>query len=338
MFRKTIAAILCTVLAAAAFTSCGKKISVDESENKKSSGTEAATDAPGNTPDETTQKPTSGSTAKKEIDLSRFADRSVPDIDTENAAIKNFTAPQVGDDIIIMKFQGYDGEVKIRLFPEYAELGVENFIGLASQGYYDGLTFHRIMADFMIQGGDPLGTGTGGESVWGGKFDGGTSDKLTHAAGALAYANSGATPESNSPTSSDGSQFYIVTGETYNDDYLDMLESNGYNFSDDVKKILNSAGGAPWLDGGYTIFGQVYEGLDIIFSVQDVEVYQGNMFNPEVSTPVEPVVLEYVKVGKYEGEELRWFIADYMENGSSDNKDKDNTDPAEDASQDKEDM
>lgn len=331
MFRKTIAAILCTVLAAAAFTSCGKKLSVDESGNKKSSGTEAATDAPGNTPDATTQKPTSSSVTKKEIDLSRFTDRSVPDIDTENAAVKNFTAPQVGDDIIIMKFQGYDGEVKIRLFPEYAELGVENFVGLANKGYYDGLTFHRILSDFMIQGGDPLGTGTGGESLWGGKFDGGTSDKLTHAAGAIAYANSGA-------TETDGSQFYIVTGATYDDDYISMLESKGYNYSNDVKKILAAAGGAPWLDGGYTIFGQVYEGLDIIFTIQDVEVYQSNPFSSEVSTPVEPVVLEYVKVGKYEGEELKWFIADYMENGSSDNKDKDNTDPAEDDSQDKEDM
>lgn len=331
MFRKTIAAILCTVLAAAAFTSCGKELSVDESGNKKSSGTEAATDAPGNTPDETTQKPTSGSATKKEIDLSRFTDRSVPDIDTENASVKNFTAPQVGDDIIIMKFQGYDGEVKIRLFPEYAELGVENFVGLANNGYYDGLTFHRIISDFMIQGGDPLGNGTGGESVWGGKFDGGTSDKLTHAAGALAYANS-------KTTETDGSQFYIVTGATYNDDYISVLESNGMKFSDDVKKILATAGGAPWLDGGYTIFGQVYEGLDIIFSIQDVEVYQSNPFSSEASTPVEPVVLEYVKVGKYEGEELKWFIADYMENGSSDNKDKDNTDPAEDDSQDKEDM
>lgn len=342
MFRKTIAAILCTVLAAAAFTSCGKELSVDESGNKKSSGTEAATTSPANTNDDTTaaptQKPTSGSVTNKEVDLSRFTDRSVPDIDTENASVKNFTAPQVGDDIIIMKFQGYDGEVKIRLFPEYAELGVENFVGLANKGYYDGLTFHRVMSDFMIQGGDPQGNGTGGESLWGGKFDGGTSDKLTHAAGALAYANSGATPENSSPTSSDGSQFYIVTGATYDDDYISMLESKGYNYSDDVKKILAAAGGAPWLDGGYTIFGQVYEGLDIIFTIQDVEVYQSNPFSSEVSTPVEPVVLEYVKVGKYEGEELKWFIADYMENGSSDNKDKDNTVPAEDDSQDKEDM
>lgn len=312
MFRKTLAAILCTVMAAAAMTSCGKHLEVDD-DSKSTSASDDQSVENTTAPAGNKQEPDdSGSTENKTIDISRFADRSVPDIDLENSSVKNFTAPKVGDDIIIMKFKGYEGEVKIRLFPEYAELGVENFVGLAEKGYYDGLTMHRIMSDFMIQGGDPLGTGTGGESLWGGNFDGGTSDKLTHAAGTIAYANSGSTSPDVSPTSTNGSQFYIVTGETYDDNYLARLESSGYSFSDDVKKILATAGGAPWLDGGYTIFGQVYEGLDIVFAIQDVEVYQANAFNPEVSTPVEPVVLEYVKVGKYEGEELKWFIADYM--------------------------
>lgn len=308
MFRKTLAAILCMVMASTAMTSCGKHLEVDDDSKDTSVSDNQSpeeTTAPAGDNQESTTGENSGSMDNKTIDISRFADRSVPDIDTEKSDVKNFTAPEVGDDIIIMKFKGYDGEVKIRLFPEYAELGVENFVGLAEKGYYDGLTMHRVMADFMIQGGDPLGTGTGGESLWGDKFDGGTSDKLTHAAGTIAYANSGS-------TSTDGSQFYIVTGETYDNDYLSLLESKGYSFSDDIKKILASAGGAPWLDGGYTIFGQVYEGLDIIFAIQDVEVYQGNAMNPEVSTPVEPVVIEYVKVGKYDGEELKWFIADYM--------------------------
>lgn len=308
MFRKTLAAILCMVMASAAMTSCGKHLEVDDDSKDTSvsdnQSPEETTALAGDNQESTTGE-NSGSMDNKTIDISRFADRTVPDIDTEKSDVKNFTAPEVGDDIIIMKFKGYDGEVKIRLFPEYAELGVENFVGLAEKGYYDGLTMHRVMADFMIQGGDPLGTGTGGESLWGDKFDGGTSDKLTHAAGTIAYANSGS-------TSTDGSQFYIVTGETYDNDYLSLLESKGYSFSDDIKKILASAGGAPWLDGGYTVFGQVYEGLDIIFAIQDVEVYQGNAMNPEVSTPVEPVVIEYVKVGKYDGEELKWFIADYM--------------------------
>lgn len=326
MFRKTLAAILCTVMAAAAMTSCGKHLEVDDDSKSTSASDDQSdenTTAPAGDKQESTKGESSGSTENKTIDISRFADRSVPDIDLENSEVKNFTAPKVGDDIIIMKFKGYEGEVKIRLFPEYAELGVENFVGLAEKGYYDGLTMHRIVSDFMIQGGDPLGTGTGGESLWGDKFDGGTSDKLTHAAGTIAYANS-------KTTATDGSQFYIVTGETYDDNYLAQLESSGYSFSDDVKKILATAGGAPWLDGGYTIFGQVYEGLDIVFAIQDVEVYQANAFNPEVSTPVEPVVLEYVKVGKYEGEELKWFIADYMgEKASETEKDTESTEETE---------
>ena len=100
------------------------------------------------------------------------------------------------------------GDIKIKLFPEEAEKGVENFTGLAKDGYYDNLIFHRVINDFMIQGGDPLGNGTGGESIWGDKFDGGTSENLIHTAGAVAYANSGS-------TSTNGSQFYIVTGTKY---------------------------------------------------------------------------------------------------------------------------
>ena len=67
-----------------------------------------------------------------------------------------------------MKIKDY-GDVKIKLFPEYAPKGVENFVTHAKEGYYDGLTFHRVIKDFMIQGGDPKGDGTGGESIWGGK-------------------------------------------------------------------------------------------------------------------------------------------------------------------------
>ncbi len=214
----------------------------------------------------------------------------------EAVPVKNFTAPEVGDKIISMTIKDY-GEVKFRLFPEYADKGVENFIGLAEQGYYDGLTFHRVINDFMIQGGDPEGTGRGGESMWGGSFDGGTDSHLIHAAGAVAYANSGS-------TSTDGSQFYIVTGEKYYTDELTQLESYGYNFSDEAMQIYSTAGGTPWLDGGYTIFGQVYDGLDIIFDIQKTET-------DENDKPVEDVIIESVKVGEYDGSQIRWYISDY---------------------------
>ena len=216
--------------------------------------------------------------------------------ETESVEIANFTAPNEGDTIIIMNIKDY-GEVKFRLFSEYAEKGCENFIELAKKGYYDGLTFHRVIKDFMIQGGDPNGNGTGGESVWGGKFDGGTDPHLIHAAGALAYANSGS-------TATDGSQFYVVTGEVYSEDELAALEGNGYTFTEQQKKIYSTAGGAPWLDGSYTVFGQVIDGLDVIFKVQETATGANDM-------PEKDIIIESVKVGEYKGEKIRWYISDY---------------------------
>lgn len=209
--------------------------------------------------------------------------------------VANFTSPVKGEQVVIMNIKDY-GEVRIKLFPEYADKGVENFVELAKKGYYDGLTFHRVINDFMIQGGDPLGMGIGGESIWGDKFDGGTDEHLIHAAGAVAYANSGS-------TATNGSQFYIVTGTTYDDASIQQMVDAGLKMSDDAKEIYSKAGGAPWLDGGYTVFGQVYEGLDVIFEVQKVET-------DENDKPLEDVIMESVKVEEYDGEEIDWFVND----------------------------
>ena len=116
-----------------------------------------------------------------------------------------------------IQFTTNKGVFVAQMFEEKAPQTTKNFIELAEKGFYDGLTFHRIITNFMIQGGDPTGTGAGGESVWGGEFDGGTDAHLAHVAGALAYANSGA-------TSTDGSQFYIVTGKSYSKYDLQDLE------------------------------------------------------------------------------------------------------------------
>ncbi|MCD8188404.1 MAG: peptidylprolyl isomerase [Ruminococcus sp.] len=273
MLKKALAAVLCGVLTTACFTGCGN-------------GTKTVGDS------DDTDTNTSSSTSSSDTDT-----------DTEDSAsyviseVANFTTPEEGEQIIIMNIQDY-GEVKIKLFPEYASEGVENFVELAKEGYYDGLTFHRVISDFMIQGGDPTGTGTGGESIWGGKFDGGTDSHLIHAAGALAYANSG-------DTSTNGSQFYIVTGALYDADTVDQMgEYYGVEYSDEAKYVYAELGGTPWLDGYYTIFGQVYEGLDIIYEIQDVETDSNDK-------PVEDVIIESVTVGEYDGEELHWYISDY---------------------------
>jgi cyclophilin family peptidyl-prolyl cis-trans isomerase len=153
----------------------------------------------------------------------------------------------------------------------------------------------------MIQGGDPSGDGTGGESIWGGKFDGGKYFNLIHAAGAIAYANSGS-------TSTDGSQFYIVTGKVYSDDEFAELKSRA-SFTDSAEKVYKTAGGTPFLDGRYTVFGQVYDGLDIIFKAQNTET-------DESDKPKEDLIIESVTVEKYDGESPRWYISDYE--GSAD--------------------
>ncbi|HOO07969.1 MAG TPA: peptidylprolyl isomerase [Ruminococcus sp.] len=274
MIKKAAAALICTVAAASLLTSCGVK---DGSDSSSSSSQE--------------------SVAQQEIKLDRFAGITKPSIDLENSAVKNFTTPKNGDTVIIMNIKGY-GEVKIRLFPEYAAKGVENFVELAKKGYYDGLTFHRVISDFMIQGGDPLGNGTGGESVWGGSFDGGTDPNVIHAAGAVAYANSGS-------TATNGSQFYIVTGTPVSEEDFALYEQYGYTFSDDAKAVYTTVGGTPHLDGGYTVFGQVYDGLDVIFAAQDVETDQ-------MDKPVDDLIIESVKVSEYNGEELKWFLPDYQ--------------------------
>ena len=204
----------------------------------------------------------------------------------ENVEIVNFTAPENGDTIVEINFKDY-GTVKIRLFPDYAPTACDNFTQLIEKGYYDGLTFHRIIKDFMIQGGDPEGNGMGGESTWGGSFDGGKYYNLIHAAGAVAYANSGS-------TATNGSQFYIVTGEVYDD----------AGFADTVKEVYKKTGGTPFLDGGYTVFGQVIDGLDVVFEIQKT-------LTDDDDKPLADVVMESVTVEEYDGSEIKWYISDY---------------------------
>ncbi|MBI5024177.1 MAG: peptidylprolyl isomerase [Candidatus Omnitrophica bacterium] len=127
------------------------------------------------------------------------------------------------------------GDIEVKLYPDIAPLACENFIGLVEKGYYDGLTFHRVVKDFMIQGGDPTGTGSGGESIWGDKaFADETSDKAQFdKPGILAMANSG--PDTNK------SQFFITVKPT------------------------------PWLNGKHTIFGEVVSGMEIVNKMNAVE-------------------------------------------------------------------
>ena len=131
------------------------------------------------------------------------------------------------------------GDVEIELFPSIAPLAVANFVGHIQDGYYNDLIFHRVIDGFMIQGGDPLGSGTGGESIWGKNFPDEFSEEARFdSEGMLAMANSG--PMTN------GSQFFITTSNP------------------------------EWLNDKHTIFGKVVKGYDNVVKIEKVETGAGD--------------------------------------------------------------
>lgn len=134
-----------------------------------------------------------------------------------------------GADIVLETTQGI---IELKLFPEVAPKACENFVGLVKKGYYDGIAFHRVIKKFMIQGGDPTGTGRGGNSIWNRSFeDECTKDVKFDKPGILAMANAG--PNTN------GSQFFITTVPT------------------------------PWLNQKHTIFGEVTKGYENIQKIEN---------------------------------------------------------------------
>lgn len=170
------------------------------------------------------------------------------------------------------------GEIKIQLFPEQAPMTVENFIRLAQKGYYDGTIFHRVISDFMIQGGDPEGNGTGGESIWGHPFEDELSRELFNICGALSMANSG--PNTN------GSQFFIVQNKNMPKRYIKQMEPAGY-----PKEIIHAykQGGTPWLDGRHTVFGQVITGMDVVDKIAKSK-------KDKMDKPLEDITIESIQV------------------------------------------
>lgn len=145
------------------------------------------------------------------------------------------------------------GTIEIELFAKAVPKTVENFVGLANKGYYNGVIFHRVIDNFMIQGGDPTGTGRGGESFWGGKFADEFVDTLKHTGpGILSMANAG--PNTN------GSQFFITLVPT------------------------------PWLDGHHTVFGKVIKGMEVVQAIGKVQ--KGPQDKPLKDVVMETVTIE----------------------------------------------
>lgn len=170
------------------------------------------------------------------------------------------------------------GDIKIQLFPEQAPMTVENFVRLAQKGYYDKIIFHRVISDFMIQGGDPKGNGTGGTSIWNHLFEDEFSRGLFNLRGALSMANSG--PNTN------GSQFFIVQNKNMPKRYIKQMEPAGY-----PKEIIHAykQGGTPWLDGRHTVFGQVIDGMDVVDEIAKVK-------KDKMDKPLEDVVINTIDI------------------------------------------
>lgn len=195
-----------------------------------------------------------------------FNSDSAQSSEKEKVDLNSLDLPQlnkeVADNEDLIEMVTTEGSIKIKLFPEEAPKTVENFMTHAKDGYYDGLIFHRVIDNFMIQGGDPDGMGTGGESIWGESFEDEFSNKLYNLRGALSMANSG--PNTN------GSQFFIVQNSN---DMADGLLTEDY-----PEKIIDAYkdGGTPHLDGMHTVFGQVIDGMDVVDNIAGAKTAEGD--------------------------------------------------------------
>ncbi|AEP01498.1 peptidylprolyl isomerase [Weizmannia coagulans] len=171
------------------------------------------------------------------------------------------------------------GTITIKLFPAFAPKTVENFVTHSKNGYYDGLTFHRVIDGFMIQGGDPSGNGTGGESIYGAPFEDEFSERLFNFRGALSMANGG--PNTN------GSQFFIVQSKTVDPSMKGQMEQAGYPA--EVVEAYMEKGGTPWLDFRHTVFGQVMEGMEVVDEIAGVRTGLQDK-------PVHDVIIEKITI------------------------------------------
>lgn len=152
------------------------------------------------------------------------------------------------------------GDISLQLFPDQAPKTVKNFVELAKQGYYNDVTFHRVIPDFMVQTGDPTATGAGGESIYGHPFADEFSPELFNLKGAVSMANAG--PNTN------GSQFFVVTNRNLSTNLIGQMEAAGYP-AEVIEAYQN--GGTPWLDFHHTVFGQVVSGLDVAIKISQVK-------------------------------------------------------------------
>lgn len=273
--RKHVILALSMVSAVAVFTGCGTKDAKDEPITSTEPTSEAVSQEP-----------------SQEV-----AENEAPEASQEVIYVTEQLAdPEKGETIATLKIKDY-GDIKVKFFPKDAPKAVENFVTHAKDGYYDGVTFHRVIDDFMIQGGDPLGNGMGGESIWGDEFEDEISPDLIPLRGALCMANAGG-------GNTNGSQFFIVQSSEIMDgdlqtalqSFLDQAKQTTgcplESYHDIVLENYKKVGGCLFLSGGYTVFGQVIEGLEIVDQIAKVE-------KDSMDKPYEDVVIETIEISEY---------------------------------------
>ena len=181
-----------------------------------------------------------------------------------------------GDTVAVLKTNL--GNITFKLFPNDAPKTVENFTTHIKDGYYKGIIFHRVIKDFMIQGGDPTGTGMGGESIYGRAFEDEFTPELRNYRGALSMANAG--------PSTNGSQFFIVQCDNVSQGLIDQMKDiGGEAFPNECIENYSKLGGTPHLDFRHTVFGQVVDGMDVVDKIANVATGMGDK-------PVDDVVIE----------------------------------------------
>lgn len=328
MMRKCLALAVAAVLCVCT-TACNQTLisPTATTGNRPTTTTKQTTTTTAST---TTTRPTEGNSATDEPqDGSDIKGNGVGTAYPDKQIGFQLELPQVGEQIVILHTS--KGDISIRLFPEAAPKAVENFVTHAKNGYYDGVTFHRVIRDFMIQSGDPEGTGSGGESIWGKDFEDEFDQKLINLTGALSMANAG--PNTN------GSQFFINQcapekfgkQEQYSPEYReaaakklyeDMVQSWGQEMVDKYypggwKDIITDEYVYEWIpdkawelyekyggnlhldgafrrEGGHTVFGQVFDGMDVVEAIAGVVVDSNDK-------PVVAVTIDSVEVTTYQG-------------------------------------
>lgn len=341
--KKIISLALCAVMALGStgvLSACKSKEDIDANENTSVSETNTKADVTTVDAEKITASDDTASATTTQQSEELTVDTKMPELnpeiknDTENEIGYQLEMPQKGDEIAIIHTNM--GDITLRLFPENAPKTVENFVTLAKEGKYDNTIFHRVMSDFMIQGGDfENGDGTGGYSIYGDKFEDEFCNTLYNIRGSVAMANAGAntngsqffinqaSAESFDKASYDYNSLYVQYTELYAQfctyytdftsyfanveefisNYIGGIAPLSYEVPDEVWELYEENGGNITLDGalrasgGHTVFAQVIEGMDVVDAIAAVEVVANS--SGELSQPAEDVIVKSIEITTY---------------------------------------